>query len=58
VLARQCLDQRLPDIPTLQATIEPWERERNDRHATVDWRFTVPAARTKLVRLYPQNHDG
>jgi DDE superfamily endonuclease len=58
VLARQCLDQRVPDIATLQATIEPWERERNDRHATVNWRFTVPAARTKLVRLYPQNHDG
>jgi DDE superfamily endonuclease len=58
VLARQCLAQRVPDIATLEDTIEPWERERNDRHATVDWRFTVPAARTKLIRLYPQNHTG
>ncbi len=58
VLARQCLDQCVPDIATLQCTIEPWERERNERHASIDWRFTTPAARTKLSRLYPQNHDG
>jgi hypothetical protein len=38
----------VPDIPTLEATIAPWEQERNDRHATVDWRFTTPAARTKV----------
>jgi transposase len=58
VLTRHCLDQRLPDIPTLQATIEPWEQERNERHATVAWRFTTSTARTKLARLYPQNHHG
>lgn len=57
-LSRQCLDQRVPDIATVLATIEPWERERNERHATVDWRFTLRDARTKLARLYPQNHDG
>ena len=45
------------DAEALQATIEPWEQERNERHATVNWRFAVLAARTKLVRLYPQNHD-
>jgi len=30
-----------------------WERERNERGAMVEWRFTAEDARTKLSRLYP-----
>jgi DDE superfamily endonuclease len=53
VLANQCLDRRLPDVVTLEKEIAVWERERNDQGATVNWRFTVADARTKLERFYP-----
>jgi len=53
VLARQCLDRRIPDKETLLQEIEPWEQQRNAAGATVDWRFTTEDARIKLKRLYP-----
>ncbi len=53
VLGRQCLDRRLPDRETLQRESAAWEAARNAARATVQWRFTVAAARTKLHRLYP-----
>lgn len=52
VLERQCLDRRIPDRHTLAHEIAPWEGERNRAKATVQWRFTVDHARTKLHRLY------
>lgn len=52
-LAGQCLDRRIPDTATLAGEVAAWERERNAARATVAWRFTVDAARTKLKRLYP-----
>jgi hypothetical protein len=55
VLARQCLDRRLPDRATVQQVIATWVERRNAYHTTVDWRFTVHDARTKLVDLYPLN---
>jgi len=33
--------------------VAAWESERNERGATVDWRFTATDAREKLARLYP-----
>lgn len=53
VLARQCLDDRIPDEPTLLGQLTPWEAERNERNTTVTWRFTTADARTRLKRLYP-----
>ena len=53
ILARQCLAERIPDAETLQQQVSAWEKERNDRKASVSWRFTVEDARTKLKRLYP-----
>jgi len=53
ILARQCLDQRLLDQNSVQRVIAPWIARRNAAHASVDWRFTVHDARTKLVDLYP-----
>ena len=46
VLSRQCL---IPD----EATLEALERQRNDTHATIAWRFTAAAARTTLRHLFP-----
>jgi len=54
VLANQCVgDRRIGDEETLKSEAAAWERERNERKATVEWRFTVEDAREKLKRLYP-----
>ncbi|NJN18205.1 MAG: IS630 family transposase [Oscillochloris sp.] len=53
VLASQCLDQRIPDQTILRRECGAWTTRRNDAQATIDWRFTADAARTKLERLYP-----
>jgi hypothetical protein len=53
VLGRQCLDRRIPDLPTLTAEIDAWVAERNARRGRVDWQFTTADARVKLKHLYP-----
>ena len=53
VLARQCLDRRIPDATTLTQEIAAWERHRNEAKCRVDWRFTTEDARIQLKRLYP-----
>jgi hypothetical protein len=53
VLQGQCLDRRLPDLGTVRREVGPWEAARHAIKATVQWRFTVAKARTKLRQLYP-----
>lgn len=54
VVHKQCLGgRRIPDEEMLGREVGAWERERNERGATVEWRFTAEDARTKLERLYP-----
>ena len=53
VLARQCLDRRIPDLDTLKREVAAWERARNAAAVGVDWQFTTADARVKLKRLYP-----
>ena len=53
VLVEQCLDRRIPDADTLKSETAAWEASRNEQKATVDWQFTIPDARVKLKRLYP-----
>ncbi len=54
VLSRQCLiDQRIPDQKTLRKKVTAWGKERNNSHASINWRFTTKDARIKLKRLYP-----
>ncbi len=57
VLARQCLDDRMADQPTLARATAAWERRRNSRRCTVHWRFTAASARTKLKHRYPSLSD-
>ncbi len=52
VFVRHCLDQRLPDRATVQQVATSWAERRNSYRTSVDWRFTVHDARTKLVDLY------
>jgi hypothetical protein len=54
VLARQCLDRRIPDRPSLVQEVAAWEAGRNREPVAVDWQFTTEDARIRLKRLYPQ----
>ena len=53
VLARQCLDRRIPDLETLRREVAAWQERRNAAVGKVDWQFTTADARVKLKRLYP-----
>ena len=53
VLARQCLDRRIPDQESLQAEVTAWSERRNRESHKIDWQFTAANARIKLKRLYP-----
>jgi hypothetical protein len=53
VLARQCPDRRVPDLPALAREATAWEKQRNKAVVNVEWHFTTADARIKLQRLYP-----
>jgi hypothetical protein len=53
VLARQCLDRRIPDQQTLAREVAAWQARRDASAVTIDWQFTTADARVKLKRLYP-----
>ena len=53
VMARQCLDRRIPDQNTLRQEVAAWQTQRNRDEIRVDWRFTAADARIKLKSLYP-----
>jgi transposase len=54
VLARQCLERRIPDKESLAGEVGAWEAERNAAESSIDWRFSTNEARTKLKHLYPE----
>jgi transposase len=54
VLKGQCLDHRIPDMPTMQAGVAAWERDRNNITRKIVWQFATSNARIKLKRLYPK----
>jgi transposase len=53
VLARQCLERRIPDAETLKREVAAWQRRRNAAAVKADWQFTTADARVKLKKLYP-----
>jgi transposase len=53
VVARQCLDRRIPDLATLRREVQAWQEQRNAAVVKVDWQFTTAGARVKLKKLYP-----
>ena len=53
VLARQCLDRRIPSQEILEQETKAWQNQRNRNSIGVDWRFTTQDARVKLKSLYP-----
>lgn len=52
VLARQCLDRRIPSQQALEHESLAWQNERNDAAIQVAWTFTTAKARAKLHRHY------
>jgi len=54
VLARQCLQRRIPDREALAGEVEAWEEERNAVESSIEWRFTSDEARIKHKHLYPE----
>jgi len=53
VLIRQCLNRRIANMGTVSTEVAAWQNYRNNRNATINWRFTTKDARIKLRRLYP-----
>jgi len=53
VVSGQCLNRHIGDIKTMRHEVAAWERERNNKCAKVDWRFSADDARIKLKHLYP-----
>lgn len=53
VLVRQALRQRIPSLEAMQVIIAAWQQRRNLLRCTIQWRFSVSHARTKLAALYP-----
>ncbi|MBD6621317.1 IS630 family transposase [Komarekiella sp. 'clone 1'] len=53
VLSRQCLERRIPNVEILSSEIAAWEKERNQKKASVYWGFKTKDARKKMQRLYP-----
>lgn len=53
-LNSQCLNRRIPNIDLMRSETAAWENDRNNRAATIDWRFSTADARIKLKRLYPK----
>ncbi len=45
VMARQCLDRRIPDQESLKREIKAWQDKRNQKGVRVNWRFTTQDAR-------------
>ena len=53
VIARGCLSRPVASPDVLTQRVNALVAERNAAHATIDWRFSVLDARTKLQKRYP-----
>lgn len=52
VLSKQCLDRRIPNQQQLEREVLAWTHARNAKRITVNWQFSISAARDKLGRHY------
>lgn len=53
VLMGQCLDRRIDDMEIMKKEVSAWQKDRNNKDATINWQFTNDKARIKLKKLYP-----
>jgi hypothetical protein len=54
ILAKQCLDRRIPLQEQLARAVAAWVVQRNAQRATIRWQFTPEMARDKFARFYPK----
>lgn len=53
-MTRQCVTgRRFGAIASLRRALKAWSQHSNDKQRSVDWQFTIDAARRKLKSLYP-----
>jgi transposase len=53
VLNNHGLSDRIPAIEQMRREVSAWNKIRNKKSSTINWRFTTADARIKLARLYP-----
>lgn len=53
LLARQCINRRIPNLDILNFELTAWCDEYNKVRTPVNWQFTTDDARIKLRKLYP-----
>jgi hypothetical protein len=54
-ITTQCLGRRIESMEILEKEIQAIVKERNDKKIKVNWQFTIPKARMKLKRHYPNS---
>ena len=55
ILSRQCLDRRIQNRELLEREVNAWQRDRNELHKAIEWKFTRQDADRKLGRNYVSN---
>jgi len=58
VLARQCLNRRIPTMEQLEQEIQAIIADRNAKKAKINWQFSLQSARFKLNSHYVKVHSG
>jgi hypothetical protein len=53
VISRQCLGERIATVEKMEHISLVWSKQRTQRKATIDWRFSTEDARDKFRKLYP-----
>lgn len=51
-LSKQCLDRRIGSIELLRSEVIAWVDARNQAGVTVNWQFSIEAAREKFSKKY------
>jgi hypothetical protein len=49
----QCLKRRIDKIEIMKHEVRAWQKDRNNKEATINWQFTNDKARVKIKNLYP-----
>jgi hypothetical protein len=58
IIAKQCLDRRIPSMAALAREVKSFSCKRNRARAAVQWRFTTAKARVKLKGRYAEAYDN
>lgn len=58
IIAKQCLDRRIPSMAALAREVKSFTHKRNRARATVKWRFTTAKARAKLKSRYAEAYNN